>query len=75
MVFGKVALAKVVFGHAVVWTVVMLAVAVVPESVRGSVFVAASLALIAAPAGTDALLVSAVSPDGSPGPAGDGERS
>ena len=60
--------------NAVVWAVVMLAVAVVLEGVDGSVFVAALVALIVGAAGTDALLVRALPPDGSPGPGSDGEH-
>lgn len=46
--------------NAVVWAVVMLAVAVVLKGVDGSVFVAALMALIVGAAGIDALLVRAL---------------
>lgn len=59
---------------AVVWAVVMLAVAVVLMGVDGSVFVAALMASIVGAAGTDALLVRALPPDESPGPGSDGEH-
>lgn len=60
--------------NAVVWAVVMLAVAVALKGVDRSVFVAALMALIVGAAGTDALLVRALPPDESPGPGSDGEH-
>lgn len=60
--------------NAVVWAVVMLAVAVVLKGVDGSVFVGTLVALIVGAAGTDALLVRALPPDESPGPGSNGEH-
>jgi hypothetical protein len=53
--------------NSAVWAVVMLAIAVVLKGVDGWVFVGVLMALIVGAAGTDALLVRALPPDGSPG--------
>ncbi len=60
--------------NAVVWAVVMLAIAVVLKGVDGSVFVGVLMVLIVGAAGTDALLVRVLPPDRSPGPSPDGEH-
>lgn len=60
--------------NAVVWAVVMLAVAVVLKGVEGSVFVGALMALIVGAAGADARLVRVLPPDRSPRPGSDGEH-
>jgi hypothetical protein len=60
--------------NAVVWAVVMLAVAVVLKGVDGSVFVGVLTVLIVGAAGTDALVVRALPRDGSPGPGSGGEH-
>jgi hypothetical protein len=65
---------RVRVSNAMVWAVVMLAVAVVLKGVDGSVFVGVLMALIVGAAGTDALLVRVLPPDRSPGAASDREH-